>query len=206
VDPDDDPDASVFSMALETTKDKFTHMDLRDYESKHQPFFLTYKVFGSRSSHPLAWLSAQPPTKGPEKDRATESGRGSSKATQQAESKSRHHDASVSNAQQNADLMEVAAKMHTSSVSSCPTIPTDHSHTCTFHLWSHTYAYHIICTCIPYAYAVSHSQAMALKLEISKAEKLHALLNTDASRDALVSVLQKTLPSVSDCLKEIKDA
>jgi hypothetical protein len=47
---------------------------------------------------------------------------------------------------------------------------------------------------------------MALKLEISKAEKLHALLNTDASRDALVSVLQKTLPSVSDCLKEIKDA
>ena len=59
VDPDDE-DSNVFSIAHETDRDVFKDSDLRAYEVKFQPFFLTYKLFGSRSDQPLAWLSMQP--------------------------------------------------------------------------------------------------------------------------------------------------
>ena len=121
----DDPDANVFasplvsdlrelSSSLNSEKDA---LERAEFEAKHHPAFLAYKLFGLRSNHPMNWFKSQPLsvlTPGGVSNR--------SRAAQKAEHTKRHEDKSgggpesgkEATAAETLDRMELATRMHMS--------------------------------------------------------------------------------------------
>jgi hypothetical protein len=127
---DEDKDKSVFTQDLFVDKTKFdeylTTTELRTYESRHQPFFLAFKTFGPRSSHPSPWLVSHPLSVKTVKKGGVSN---SSRAQQDAERDTRHAQEGAGPStpaprqeqqqQQLEDQLEQATKMMAAGVRAC---------------------------------------------------------------------------------------